>query len=173
MAPDLFLRNDSALYHYDSSIIMYTLLFSVSKYYHEINIKCNTQRNQYFHFFFIMTHLFDIIHRRWFLTFDHKGDLLYELWKERFEETPGRTDFQRHYVRQKMRVIFCKVLLVCCFAVAIIGGSLGFGVYKGILDSAPSIDDIDATPTGYLTTVLDNQGNEIATLVASGSNRKM
>ena len=73
---------------------------------------------------------------------------------------------------KKMRVIFCKVLLVCCFAVAIIGGSLGFGVYKGILDSAPSIDDIDATPTGYLTTVLDNQGNEIATLVASGSNRK-
>ena len=66
---------------------------------------------------------------------------------------------------KKMRVIFCKVLLVCCFAVAIIGGSLGFGVYKGILDSAPSIDDIDATPTGYLTTVLDNQGNEIATLV--------
>lgn len=63
-------------------------------------------------------------------------------------------------------------MLVCCFAVAIIGGSLGFGVYKGILDSAPSIDDIDATPTGYLTTVLDNQGNEIATLVASGSNRK-
>ena len=45
---------------------------------------------------------------------------------------------------KKMRVIFCKVLLVCCFAVAIIGGSLGFGVYKGILDSAPSIDDIDA-----------------------------
>ena len=35
---------------------------------------------------------------------------------------------------KKMRVIFCKVLLVCCFAVAIIGGSLGFGVYKGILD---------------------------------------
>ena len=74
--------------------------------------------------------------------------------------------------RKKMRVVFCKVLLICCFALAIIGGSLGFGVYKGILDSAPSIDDIDATPTGYLTTVLDNQGNEIATLVASGSNRK-
>ena len=30
--------------------------------------------------------------------------------------------------RKKMRVIFCKVLLVCCFAVAIIGGSLGFGI---------------------------------------------
>lgn len=75
-------------------------------------------------------------------------------------------------VRKKFHVIFCKVLLICFFAAAVIGGSLGFGVYKGILDSAPSIDDIDATPTGYLTTVLDNEGNEIATLVASGSNRK-
>ena len=75
-------------------------------------------------------------------------------------------------IKKKFHVIFCKILLVCFFAVVIIGGSLGFGLYKGILDSAPSIDDIDATPTGYLTTVLDNQGNEIATLVASGSNRK-
>lgn len=44
-------------------------------------------------------------------------------------------------------------------------------MYKGIVDSAPNIHDIDATPTGYLSTVLDNQGNETATLVASGSNR--
>lgn len=43
---------------------------------------------------------------------------------------------------------------------------------SGIIASAPSIEDIDATPTGYLTTVLDNQGNQTATLVASGSNRK-
>ena len=39
------------------------------------------------------------------------------------------------------------------------------------MDSATDINDIDATPTGYLSTVLDNQGNETATLVASGSNR--
>ena len=74
--------------------------------------------------------------------------------------------------RKKLHVTFCKALLVCFFAVVIIGGSLGFGVFKGILDSAPSIDDIDATPTGYLSVVLDNQGNQTATLVASGSNRK-
>lgn len=75
-------------------------------------------------------------------------------------------------LRKKLYVIFCKSLLVCFFAAVITGGSLGLGVYMGILDSAPSIDDIDATPTGFLTTILDNQGNEIATLVASGSNRK-
>lgn len=75
-------------------------------------------------------------------------------------------------IRKKFNVIFCKALLICFFAVAVVGGCTGFGVLAGIIDSAPTIEDIDATPTGYLTTVLDAKGNETATLVASGSNRK-
>lgn len=74
-------------------------------------------------------------------------------------------------IRKKFTVIFAKTLLVCFIAAVIIGGAAGYGVYKGIIDSAPDIHDIDATPTGYLSTVLDTQGNETATLVASGSNR--
>ena len=72
---------------------------------------------------------------------------------------------------KKFTVIFAKTLLVCLIAFTVVGGCAGYGVYKGIVDSAPNIHDIDATPTGYLSTVLDNQGNETATLVASGSNR--
>ena len=75
-------------------------------------------------------------------------------------------------IRKKFNVIFCKALLICFFAVVIVGGCSAFGAISGIIASAPSIEDIDATPTGYLTTVLDNQGNQTATLVASGSNRK-
>ena len=75
-------------------------------------------------------------------------------------------------IRKKFNVIFCKALLICFFAVVIVGGCSAFGVISGIIASAPSIEDIDATPTGYLTTVLDNQGNQTATLVASGFNRK-
>lgn len=75
-------------------------------------------------------------------------------------------------IRKKFNVIFCKALLICFFAILIVGSSAGFGVLGGILDSAPTIEDIDVTPTGYLTTVLDSDGNETATLVASGSNRK-
>lgn len=75
-------------------------------------------------------------------------------------------------IRKKFSVVFCKALLICFFAVAVIGGCAGFGVLAGFIDSAPSIEDIDATPTGYLTTVLDADGNTTATLVASGSNRK-
>ena len=74
-------------------------------------------------------------------------------------------------IRKKFTVIFAKTLLVCLIAFTVIGGCAGYGVYKGIVDSVPDIHDIDATPTGYLSTVLDNQGNETATLVASGSNR--
>ena len=72
-------------------------------------------------------------------------------------------------IRKKFTVIFAKMLLVCFVALIVIGGCAGYGIYKGIIDSAP--ENIDATPTGYLSTVLDIEGNETATLVASGSNR--
>ncbi len=75
-------------------------------------------------------------------------------------------------IRKKFSVIFWKALLVCFFAVIVIGSCAGFGIISGIIASAPSIDEIDATPTGYQTIVLDAGGNQTATLVASGSNRK-
>lgn len=75
-------------------------------------------------------------------------------------------------VRKKFTVIFCKTLLVCFFAVIVIGTCTGIGIFKGIIDSAPDINEINATPTGQLSTVLDDEGNEIATLVTSGSNRE-
>lgn len=74
--------------------------------------------------------------------------------------------------QKKFNVIFCKALLVCFFAAVVICGCTGLGAVRGIIDSAPSIEDIDATPTGYLSTVLDTDGNVTATLVSTGSNRK-
>lgn len=75
-------------------------------------------------------------------------------------------------LKKKLHVTFFKALLVCFFAIAILGASTAFGVWRGIIDSAPAIDQLDATPTGYQTIVLDSEGNKSATLVASGSNRK-
>ena len=74
-------------------------------------------------------------------------------------------------IRKKFSVIFFKTLLVCFLAAVVIGGCAGIGAFKGIIESAPDISDIDPSPTGYLSVVLDNQGNETAKLVASGSNR--
>lgn len=75
-------------------------------------------------------------------------------------------------LKKKLHVTFLKALLLGFFAVIILGGSTAFGVWRGIIDSAPAIDQLDATPTGYKTIVLDNEGNLSATLVTTGSNRK-
>ncbi len=74
-------------------------------------------------------------------------------------------------VRKKFTVIFFKTLLVCFLGALVVGGCAGAGIFRGIIASAPDISDIDPSPTGYLSVVLDNQGNETAKLVASGSNR--
>lgn len=78
---------------------------------------------------------------------------------------------KKEKIRKKFSTLFFELLLTALFALAVCIGSAGYGVYRGILDSAPDIQDIDATPTGYLSTILDSQGNVTATLVASGSNR--
>ena len=67
--------------------------------------------------------------------------------------------------------MFLKTFLICILIAVVVGAIAVFNMVRGIIKSAPDIKDIDATPTGYLSTVLDNNENEIATLVASGSNR--
>ncbi len=74
-------------------------------------------------------------------------------------------------IRKKFSIIFLKTLLFCLFAFIIVGGCAGFGLMKGVIDAAPEINLADATPTGFLSTVLDKEGKQTATLVATGSNR--
>ena len=63
-------------------------------------------------------------------------------------------------------VLFLLVVGVCAMAACV-----GFGAFRGILDSAPDISNIDVTPTGYSTFVYDSQGNQTAKLVSTDSNR--
>ena len=75
-------------------------------------------------------------------------------------------------VKNKVNLTVIKVLLTLTVIVLIIGGSALLGVAKGIIGSAPDISQVDVIPTGYSTTVLSNDGQEIATLVGSGANRE-
>ncbi len=61
--------------------------------------------------------------------------------------------------------------LLAILAVGIIGASVGIGIFKGIIDTAPSIENIDVTPTGFSTFVYDLEGNQIGKLIAADSNR--
>ena len=60
-------------------------------------------------------------------------------------------------ILKKFNIIFLKTLLVCFFAIFIIGGCTAIGIAKGVIDAAPEINLDDATPTGFLSTVLDRK----------------
>lgn len=61
--------------------------------------------------------------------------------------------------------------LLCILAVGILGISVGLGIFKGIIDTAPSIENVKVTPTGFSTFVYDLEGNQTAKLVSQNSNR--
>ena len=72
---------------------------------------------------------------------------------------------------RKITFTFVQVFLVALIGVAIIGASAGIGAFKGILDTAPDIGNIDVTPSGFSTFVYDIEGRQIKKLVSNDSNR--
>ena len=65
-----------------------------------------------------------------------------------------------------------KALFVLFLFLAVVGASIGFGMVKGIIDNAPSVDILNIQPDRFATTVYDAAGNLTDTLVTSGSNRE-
>ncbi|WP_081668241.1 transglycosylase domain-containing protein [Butyrivibrio sp. MC2013] len=72
---------------------------------------------------------------------------------------------------KKFAVLFVKVVLVLIVGAIVIGAGAVFGAFQGIVDSAPDIGNIDVTPSGFSTFVYDAEGNQIAKLVSTDSNR--
>ena len=64
------------------------------------------------------------------------------------------------------------VILFCFVASLFLGVSFGYGLFRGILDSAPDIHKIHVGPTSYATKIYDKKGNLMSTLVTEGSNRE-
>lgn len=63
------------------------------------------------------------------------------------------------------------IILSLMIGGVIIGASAGIGVFNGIRDTAPDIGNISVTPKGFSTFVYDTDGNQIAKLVSTDSNR--
>lgn len=75
-------------------------------------------------------------------------------------------------IKNKTLITVAQLLVIVILSFIILGICLGLGAYKGILASAPDINSIDPTPTGYSTTIYDDSQQQIGTLVSSGANRK-
>lgn len=67
--------------------------------------------------------------------------------------------------------LFKIILYVLILAIVVIGFT-GLGMAKGILDSSPDISAVDVSPTGFVTVIYDNAGNEIQRISDAGSNRE-
>lgn len=83
-----------------------------------------------------------------------------------------QADSKNTKIKNKVILTVLKVFMVLFLVIGIILTSAVSGIAKGIIDSAPDISHMDVTPTGYSTTVLSADGQQTATLVASGANRK-
>lgn len=64
-----------------------------------------------------------------------------------------------------------QLLLVAFIGLGVIGAALGLGVFRGVIDSAPSQTVIDVSPKGFSSFVYDAKNNQVAKLVSADSNR--
>lgn len=72
---------------------------------------------------------------------------------------------------KKVLLAFFNFILIVIISVSVIGASAGFGIFKGIIDTAPDIAPVNVAPSGFSTFAYDIEGNQIGKLVSTNSNR--
>lgn len=86
----------------------------------------------------------------------------------------NRQDYLASKSRKRMKKILLGVgqlLLVGVVGLCVAGVSLGVGVFRGVIDSAPNQTVIDVSPKGFSSFVYDAANNQVAKLVSADSNR--
>ena len=72
---------------------------------------------------------------------------------------------------RKLILLCCRILLLFVIAGTVVVGSAAIGAFEGCIATAPDIDSSDVAAEGFSSFVYDKDGNQMAKLVASGSNR--
>lgn len=72
---------------------------------------------------------------------------------------------------KKANVSILRVTFIALIAVLAIGGCMGIGAMRGLIDDAPNISEVNIVPVGEATFVYDSNGNQLQKLTAPDSNR--
>ena len=72
---------------------------------------------------------------------------------------------------KKITLFVLELFLAAVVSVGVIGAAAGIGIFNGIIATAPDIENLDVSPSGFSTFVYDIDGNQTAKLVSSDSNR--
>ncbi len=75
------------------------------------------------------------------------------------------------YGKKRIAVLIAKIVMILFLLATAAVVCIGIFFVKGVINEAPEIDIMDATPSGYMSTVLDSEGEVTAELVSSGANR--
>ena len=71
----------------------------------------------------------------------------------------------------RLGLIISNLLIIFIIGAAVLVACVVIGGFRGIIDTAPDITNINVTPTGFSTFVYDTQGNQTAKLVSTDANR--
>ena len=72
---------------------------------------------------------------------------------------------------KRAHVSLIRVLFVILITICVVIGCTGIGAFRGLIDNAPDVNDIDISPLGYATFLYDGDGNQLRKLTAPSSNR--
>ena len=72
---------------------------------------------------------------------------------------------------KRAHVSFIRVLFISLITLCVVVACFGVGTFRGVIDDAPDVEDIDIMPLGYATFLYDADGNQIRKLAAPDSNR--
>ena len=68
---------------------------------------------------------------------------------------------------KKLLLAILNLSLLGIVAVGIIGMGMAFGIFRGVIDTAPSIENVKVTPTGFSTFVYDLESLKTPTVSRS------
>ncbi|MBR1635748.1 MAG: PBP1A family penicillin-binding protein [Lachnospiraceae bacterium] len=92
--------------------------------------------------------------------------------KRNLEKNRQKLSDRKSRAKKKLALAAGKTILVgVLMIVAVISVVVGLYVHR-LISECPDIKDVNISPTGFATRVLDSKGKEIETLAASGANRE-
>lgn len=84
-----------------------------------------------------------------------------------------KKDMTGSKVGKKVGLTVVKAVLICLLVLIVAGGCAGYGIVKGLIDSAPDISNMNVAPTASATYIYDQTGKPIQKLTEPTSNRTL
>lgn len=91
--------------------------------------------------------------------------------KNSMEQKQKSLSSSTRMLRKRDGFSFIQALFISFITIVVVVTCLGFGIVRGLINSAPDISDVNIMPSGNATFVYDSNGTQLQKLTGSSSNR--